>query len=195
MLKGKILFWQCSHAGSYQSVWGTFCLQLQDRQLLLLLWSGCNRFPKNVDNHPQDYRVSPPMRTKFKTKFVLVLKHHSMRNCGCGGIEPLSRKVDISWKWVTSFTPRPHYPPQKEPCVPSEQDTRLGFYHSWPGCIGDRMKNTRVCGSFTVVQPLAGCFSDWAVLSLSSVVSIRATCFLQSANLQFVFMGFVWCSQ
>jgi len=49
-------------------------------------------------------------------------------------IAPRVLDLGARWRWVDSFTPRPLYPPGKEPQYP--MDRRLGGPQSWSGCGG-----------------------------------------------------------
>jgi hypothetical protein len=88
-----------------------------------------------------DYKGVPQMRKGKAVPVFFVTKHHAMKTYW--GVEVyLHAFFDLGtrWRWVVSFTSRPHYPQGKSPRYPL--DRRLGGAQSRSG-HGGEYKNSQ----------------------------------------------------
>jgi hypothetical protein len=99
---------------------------------------------------------------------LCLTKHHALKTyCGSGGIAPRILDLGTRWRWVVSFTPRPHYLKESAP--------RTHWIGGWvgPKAVMDAVVKRKIRSPrresnprTPIVQPLAQRYTDWAITSL-----------------------------
>jgi hypothetical protein len=87
--------------------------------------------------------------------------------------------LGTTWRWVVNFTPRPLYPRGKSPRYPL--DRRLGGTQSRSGRFGEQNILWPCQDSNSdpsIVQPVAGSYTDWAIPAPLCITTMREYCFV-----------------
>jgi hypothetical protein len=96
--------------------------------------------------------------------------------------------LDIRWRWIVSFTPRPLYPQRKNPGYPL--DMRLGGPHGQFGCCGNEEKFAPVGNRVRAVHPVARPYTDWAIPDSVLYYAVQSCIFYDIMCIMEVFWRF-----